>query len=147
MIPRDSITFDNLDAIAAAAFASSREAATAIRQDVIPNVDPRERPRCEHLLSVIENRRIFRPDFPDEVEVVISTVSRRIMEGTRQVEQFIADECHIEGGVLHCCEERTEQADELARALPFLLELRELVLSIQDLLAAEKAIEEFRRRL
>jgi len=42
---------------------------------------------------------------------------------------------------------RTESADELARALPFLLELQELLLAVHDLMHAERALGELRQRL
>jgi hypothetical protein len=147
MISARNVTFDNIDAIAAAAFAVARDATTGLRVDIIPNLPPRERLRCENLIAAIDRRQIFQRNFPDALDVVIETVSKRILEGTTTFEQFFPDEYHVNGGGIIRSQERTEQADGLARALPFLLELQELVLAVHDLMHAERALGELRERL
>ena len=47
------ITYDNIEAIAAAAFAKSRDCITAIRVDMLHNIQPLER-----------GKRCFDPTFP-----------------------------------------------------------------------------------
>ncbi|MFW5655248.1 MAG: hypothetical protein ACOCYW_06320 [Roseicyclus sp.] len=83
--------FFTIDAIAAAAFAFARDAATGLRVEVIPNLPPHERLRCERLIATINRRQIFQRDFPDALDVVIETVSKRIREGTTTFEQFFPD--------------------------------------------------------
>ena len=45
------ITYDNIEAIAAAAFAKSRDCITAIRMDVLHNIQPLERVGFERLIK------------------------------------------------------------------------------------------------
>lgn len=107
MIEPLPLNFEIIESLAAAAFARSRLCATALREDVVPNLKPRERRGAERLISAIDRRHIF-----DE-EPVIEKVSRLIASGATQTEHFIADECHIEGGATLTQTQHSAEAHEL----------------------------------
>lgn len=110
----------------------------SLRVDVLPNLPPRERPRVESLLADIEARQIFEQKTINLLEGVIETVSQRILDGTEEVEGFVADECHVDGGAMVSKRLRSETADDLARALPLLLGLRDSVYSVHDAMHASR---------
>lgn len=140
--------FDTVEVRAADAFAASRDCADALRHDVIPNLQkPRDRRGAERLISAIERQRIFDQDTRNELEGLIETVSRRILDGTTTTEQFVADDCHIDGGGGYMHRQQTEEADALARALPFLLALNDYIHDVFDLMHAIRALDELRQRI
>ena len=106
---------DTIELRAAEAFAAGRNCVSALHQDIIPRLQPRERRGATRLLSAIQQRRIFETETLIELDVLIETVSRRIREGTEHFEQYIPDECAAEGGgtITHC--QRTPDAKALAR--------------------------------
>ncbi len=141
------LAFDNIEIRAAEAFAASRHCAVALRQDVIPYLRPQERPRAERLISVIERQRIFDQGALNEIDGLADLISRRILNGTTTAEQFVADECDIEGGRVLTHEHRTEEADAFARALPLLLELTDCLQDVFDLMHASRALDDLRQRI
>ena len=76
------ITYDNIEAIAAAAFAKSRDCITAIRMDVLHNIQPLERVGFERLIKTIEARQIFKPEILEELDVQMDFLTREIDKGT-----------------------------------------------------------------
>lgn len=139
--------FDNIEFRAAEAFAVSRVCVTALRQDIIPNLQPRERRGAEHMILSIRQRRIFDQETLNELDALIDIVSRRILDGTTTSEQFVADDCHIDGGNVLKHRQRTDEADELSRALPVLLELQNCLHDVFDLMHAARALDELRQRI
>ncbi|ETX12720.1 hypothetical protein OCH239_17505 [Roseivivax halodurans JCM 10272] len=137
------ITYDNIDALAASAFAKSRIAATAIREDVLHNLKPLKRTGSERLLHQIERRRIFDTEMLDEIDVLADLVTRLIQEGTTVIECIDNDECNVSPGVW-TERRRTRAADELGRALIVLYDLQETLYAVHDLMHAERAIEALR---
>lgn len=112
----DLYKLETVEERAAHAFAASRDCVTALNVDIIPNLQPRERSGPKRLISAIESRRIFEQDTLTELDVLIEKVSHRILDGSENVEQFVADECHIDGGGTITHLHRTSDADALARA-------------------------------
>ena len=118
------ITYDNIDALAASAFAKSRIAATAIREDVLHNLKPLKRTGPERLLDRIERRRIFDAEMLNEIDVFANLLARVIQEGTTVIECIDNDACNVSpGGWTE--RRRTRAADELGRALIVLYDLQE----------------------
>lgn len=140
-------TVDTIEVRAAQAFAASRDCVTALNVDVIPNLQPRERSGPKRLLTAIDRRRIFEYDTLTELELLIDQVSRLVSRGSTQVEQFVADDCHIDGGGILKHWQRTPDAEALARALPLLLEFNEALLDVLDMAHALRALDELRRRI
>lgn len=138
------ITYDNIDALAAAAYAQSRLCATALRLDVLPHLKPLDRVAPERLIDAIERRRIFTQDILVEIDALIDRLSRRIEEGTTRVERFDADECNVSAPASWTEARRTRAADELGRAVIVLLQFHETLLAVHDLMHAERAIAELR---
>ncbi|GAW37387.1 hypothetical protein RA2_04470 [Roseovarius sp. A-2] len=136
--------YDDVEGIAIDAFALSRDCVTGLRVDVLPNLAPRERPRVESLLADIEARQIFEQKTINLLEGVIETISQRILDGTDEVEGFVADECHVDGGAVDSKRLRTEVANDLARALPLLLGLRDNVYAAHDAMHAIHAVDKLR---
>ncbi|PQO21986.1 hypothetical protein C2I36_15385 [Rhodobacteraceae bacterium WD3A24] len=135
---------DNIEGIAIDAFATSRDCATGLRVDVLPNLPPSERPRAQALLADIEARRIFERKTLNLLEGVIDTISRRVLDGTEEIEGFHADDCHADGGAMVTQRLRTETADDLARALPLLLALRDSIHAVHDAMHAIHAVDKLR---
>lgn len=144
---QDLQKLETVEERAAQAFAASRDCVTALNVDIIPNLHPRERTGPKRLISAIENRRIFEQDTLTELDVLIEKVSRRILHGSEQIEQFVADECHTDGGGTVTHHHQTFEAEALARALPFLIELKEALLDVQDLMHAIRAVDKLRQRI
>lgn len=137
------ITYENIDALAASAFAKSRDVATAIREDVLHNLEPRERLSPERLLDRIARRRIFDQEILVEIDVLTDRIARHVLKGTSAVEHFDADDCNASrGGWTE--QRRTPEADALSRALMVLYDLQEALLAVHDLMHAERAIEALR---
>ncbi|MEI4232762.1 hypothetical protein [Roseovarius sp. D22-M7] len=130
---------DSIEIRAAEAFAAARRCVTALHQDIIPKLQPRERLGPKRLLSAIEQRRIFETETLIELDVLIEKVSRRIRGGSEHVEQYIADECAAEGGgtITHC--QLTPDAEALARALQRLLAFNQAMLDVHDMALATLA--------
>ena len=147
MIDLLPISFDNIDALAASAFAQSRLCVVALREDIIPHLAPHERRGPERLIAQIERQRIFDDSVMNELDVLIETLTRRIADGTKRTEQFVADECHIEGGGFLMHTERNETAEAFVRAVPFLLVFQETLLGVHDLMQAERALDKLRQRI
>ncbi|ETW10663.1 hypothetical protein ATO8_21031 [Roseivivax marinus] len=137
------LTYDNIDALAASAFAKSRIAATAIREDVLHNLKPLKRTGPERLLHQIERRRIFDTEVLNEIDVLADLITRLIQEGTTVIECFDNDECNVSPGIW-TERRRTRAADELGRALIVLYDLQETLYAVHDLMHAERAIEALR---
>ncbi|WP_375691452.1 hypothetical protein [Pseudooceanicola sp. LIPI14-2-Ac024] len=137
------ITYDNIDALAASAFAKSRDVATAIQEDVLHNLKPLERSGPERLLGRIERRRIFDEETLVEIDVLTDRIARLVQEGTTTVEYVDTDECNVTPAYW-TAQRRTREADELGRALMFLYDLHETLLAVHDLMHAERAIEAMR---
>lgn len=140
-------TSDTIEVRAAEAFAASRDCATALNRDIIPNLQPRERSGPKRLLSAIERRRIFDSGTLIELDVLIERVSRRIHDGSEYFEQYVADECDATGGgtIRHC--QRTPEAEVLARALQVLLVFNQALLDVHDMMHAMRALEQLRQRI
>lgn len=143
----DLYKLETVEERAAHAFAASRDCVTALNVDIIPNLQPRERSGPKRLISAIESRRIFEQDTLTELDVLIEKVSHRILDGSENVEQFVADECHIDGGGTITHLHRTSDADALARALPLLIEFNETLLDVHDLMHAIRAVDKLRQRI
>jgi hypothetical protein len=136
--------YEDIEGIAIDAFALSRDCVTGLRVDVLPNLPPRERPRVERLLADIEARQIFEQKTTNLLEGVIETISQRILDGTDEVAVFVADECHVDGGAVDSKRLRTDAANDLARALPLLLGLRDSVYAVHDAMHAIHAVDKLR---
>ncbi|SFO34350.1 hypothetical protein SAMN04487859_12915 [Roseovarius lutimaris] len=141
------ITYENLETLAASAFALSRLCATALRADVIHHLKPDQRRGAERLLQEISARRIFDEGLLDEINLLIDRMSRLIVDGTTKVEIYQADECHNDGGGNWHETRRNEQAEDLSRALSVLLGLQEALYGVQDLMQAERALADLRRHI
>ena len=96
---------------------------------------------------MIGRQRIFNEATLNQLEGLIDIVSRRILDGTTTAEQFVADECHVDGGGTHTHQERTAEAEALSRALPCLIDLREHLHAVFDLMHAIRALDELRQRI
>lgn len=143
----DTHTCDTIEGRAAQAFAASRDCVTALNTDIIPNLQPRERSGPKRLIAAIEHRRIFDKETLSELDVLIEKVFRLILDGSTNVEQFVADECHTDGGGTITQLHRAPEAEALARALPFLLEFNQALLDVHDLMHAIRAVDELRQRI
>src|SRR5690554_2153261 len=89
------LSYDNIDSLAASALAASRDCATALREDVIPNFKPQERLGPQRLLRAIDHRTIFSKETLIEIEVLIEKMSGKILAGTTTIQRFDADECNV----------------------------------------------------
>lgn len=142
-----SVNPDIVEMRAADAFAASRDCAYELRRDVIPNLGPHERRGAQHLVSRIDSQRIFDQEALNDLDAVIEAVKRRIDDGTTTVEQFTADVCHIDGGAVQTHRHRTADSEALVLALPFLLDLRDSIHEVFDVMHAIRAVDELRQRI
>lgn len=133
------ITYDNIDALAASAFAKSRLVATALREDVLHNLEPLDRRKSERLLDRIARRRIFDEEALAEIDGLSDRIVGLIQAGTTEVAHYENDECNV-SPAYWTSQRRTRAADELGRALMVLFDLQETLLAVHDLMHAERAI-------
>jgi hypothetical protein len=89
------ITYDNIDALAASAFAKSRDCLTAIQTDVLHNIKPMERAGFKRLVDAIEARQIFTQKMLEDLDVQIDFLTREIAKGTTVHQHRDYDECDI----------------------------------------------------
>jgi hypothetical protein len=141
------ITYDNIDALAASAFAKSRDCLTAIQLDILHNIKPMERVGFQRLVDAIENRQIFTQKMVDELDVQIDFLTREIAKGTTVHQHYDYDECNVSAPA--CWQEKhtTERASELGRAIIMFLDLNETLQAVHDLMHAETALSELRQSL
>ena len=141
------INYDKIEAIGASAFAKSRECITAIRMDVLHNIQPLERLGFERLIKAIEARRIFTPEILEELDVQMDFLTREIDKGTTVHQRYDYDECNVSAPA--CWQERqtTERADELGRAMIMFFDLHETLQAVHDLMHAQEALTELRQSL
>lgn len=141
------ITYDNIDALAASAFAKSRDCITAIREDVLHNVKPLDRVGFERLVSAIERRQIFTQDILEELDVQMDRLTNLVGNGTTWHQHFDYDECNVSAPDSWQETRRTQQAQDLGRAFIVLFDLHETLLAVHDLMHAETALSELRQTL
>lgn len=139
-------TSSTVENLAAEALSVARVAATAIREDVLHRLAPRERTGPERLLRMLEARKIFEVTTLDHLNALESKLAARIIEGTSMVERFEGGEGNV--SPISWREPRlTEEADGLSNALTIILELIFLLEITHDRLAAEAAVEVLRQSL
>lgn len=141
------ITYDNIDALAASAFAKSRDCLTAIQLDILHNIKPMERVGFQRLVDAIENRKIFTQEMVDELDVQIDVLSRHIESGTTVLSHVDYDECNVSAPACWNEARQTQQAQDCARAFFILLDLLETLMAVHDLMHAETALSELRQTL
>lgn len=139
------ITYDNIEALVASAFAKSRTSATAIREDVLHHLKPQHRSGPQRLLRAIDQRKIHTETVMREVEWLIDTITRQVQDGTTHIERYDSDESCISDHPVWTEKRRTEGADDLCRAIPVLLDFHETLMAVQDLLHAEKVVSGLRQ--
>ncbi|MGK7654966.1 hypothetical protein ACSQ76_22015 [Roseovarius sp. B08] len=146
MINQLPVTFENIEGIAAEAFADARICATALREDVVPNLARMERKAPERLIKAIETGQIFDDETLVELDVLINKLSRRIADGTTQVERvddhpycFSEDPSWTET-------HRTCVAEDMSRALTVLLSFHASLQAVHDLMNAQRELEKMRQR-
>ncbi|WP_353475488.1 hypothetical protein PVT71_18155 [Salipiger sp. H15] len=139
-------TSSTVENLAAEALSVARVAATAIREDVLHRLAPRERTGPERLLRMLEARKIFEVTTLDHLNALESKLAARIIEGTLMVERFEGGEGNV--SPISSREPRlTEEADGLSNALSIILELIFLLEITHDRLAAEAAVEALHQSL
>ena len=139
-------TASTVEDLAAEALAMARIVATAIREDVLHRLAPRERTGPERLLRMMDAREIFDAPALDHLASLERRLVDRITEGTFMVDRFEGGEGNV-SPVLWQEPRVTEEADALSNALAVILELNFFLEAIQDRLAAEAAIEALRQAL
>lgn len=140
-----TLTYDNIDSLAAGAFAKSRDCETAIRVDLMHNLKPQDRNAAGRVLSAIKRRNIFDKELVIELDVLMEKIEQLIQDGTTTVERFDADESNVSAPAIWTEQRRTRQAEELSRALLFIWTFHETLLAVHDLMSAERAIEKLRQ--
>mgnify|MGYP003652714528 CR=1 FL=1 len=141
------IPYDNIDAIAASAFARSRDCVTAIREDVLHNVKPLDRVGFERLLGAIERRQIFTQDILVELEVQLDCLEALIHQGTTYQEMFDNDPCNVSTTNSWQETRMTDKAKDIGRAFLVLFDFYHTLLAVHDLMHAETALSELRQTL
>ena len=141
------ITYDNIEAIAAAAFPKSRDCVTAIRLDVLHNIQPLKRVGFERLIKAIEARQIFKPEILEELDVQMDFLTREIGKGTTVHQHRDYDECNVSAPACWQETRTTERADELGRAMIMFFELYETLQAVHDLMHAQDALDALRQTL
>lgn len=141
------VIFENIEGIAAEAFAHARICATALCEDVIPNLGRMERTGPERLIKTIRNGHIFDNETLVELDVLINKLSHLIADDTTVVERvddhpfcFSAQPSWTEA-------HRTRETEDMARALTVLLFFQASLHSVHDLMQAERELEKMRQRL
>ncbi|MGL4240731.1 MAG: hypothetical protein ACRCTI_06420 [Beijerinckiaceae bacterium] len=76
------ISYDNVDVLAASAFAKSRDCAIAIRHDVLRRLPPPDRTGLNRLLGAIERREIFDAAFLTGIDELLGAIEQMMMAGT-----------------------------------------------------------------
>lgn len=109
------ITYDNIEAIAAAAFAKSRDCIKAIQMDVLHNIRPLDRVGFERLIKIIEARQIFKPEILEELDVQMDFITREIDKSTTVHQHRDDDECNVLAPACSQETRTTERANELGR--------------------------------
>ena len=140
-------TYDNIEAIAASAFAKSRDCLTAIRMDVLHNIKPMERVGFQRLVDAIEARQIFTQKMLEELDVQIDFLTREIDKGTTVHQHRDYDECNVSAPACWQETRTTEPAKELGRAMIMFLDLNDTLQTVHDLMHAEIALSELRQSL
>jgi|AntRauTorckE5430_2_1112549.scaffolds.fasta_scaffold25584_2 hypothetical protein len=141
------IVYDNIDTLAASAFAKSRDCITAIREDVLHNVKPLDRVGFERLMSAMERRQIFTQDILVELDVQMDCITHLIDRGTTLHERFDSSESNVSAPSCWHEARQTQQAQDLGRAFIVLFDLHETLLAVHDLMHAETALSELRQAL
>jgi hypothetical protein len=141
------ITYDNIEAIAAAGFAKSRDCITAIRMDVLHNIQPLERVGFERLIKLIEARQIFKPEILEELDVQMDFLTCEIDKGTTVHQHRDYDECNVSAPACWQETQTTQRADELGRAMIMFFELYETLQAVHDLMHAQEALDALRQSL
>lgn len=140
------LSYDNIDSLAASALAASRDCATALREDVIPNLTGQERLGPQRLIRAIDHRMIFSKETLVEIDVLIEKLSTKVLAGTTTVQRFDADESNVSAPACWQETKRTREAEDLGRALVVLLDLQHMVHAVNDLMDAERIISDLRQR-
>jgi hypothetical protein len=98
------------DALAASAFAKSRDCFMAIQLDILHNIKPMERVGFQRLVDAIEIRKIFIQEMVDELDVQIDALSPHIEGGTTVLSHVDYDECNVSAPACWNEARRTQQA-------------------------------------
>lgn len=141
------ITYDNIDALAASAYAKSRDCITAIREDVLHNVKPLDRVGFERLVSAIERRQIFTKEILVELDVQMECLEVSINSGMTWQEHYDNDECNVSAPSRWHEPHLTQTSRDLGRAFLVLFDFYHTLLAVHDLMHAETALSELRQSL
>ncbi|MGG7644774.1 hypothetical protein ACQ5SP_08230 [Rhodovulum sp. YNF3179] len=140
------LTYDHIDTLAASAFAQARSCAEVLREEVIPRIGTADAETAERVVSAIERRQVFDEAVLADIDLLVDTLTGYIEAGTTAANQVIADEHHIEGGVVLTRTRRTRDAEALARAVSGIDGLRQTLLGVHDAMHAERALADMRKR-
>jgi hypothetical protein len=141
------ISYDNIEALGASAFATARDCVTVIQQHVLHNIEPLKRVGFERLIKAIEARQILTQEMLVELDVQICFLIRQIDAGTTQHEMYDNDECNVSNSRSWVETHLTQRAHDLNTAVRVLISLQNKANSIQDLLHADEAITELRETI
>lgn len=136
---------EDVDALAASAFALARDCDIAIREDVLHNLGPLERTGPGRVLRAIEHHNIFDRELLVEIDVLMGKLDQLIAAGTTEVWHFDASENNVSAPDAWKEHHRNHQAGELSRALVTIRGFRNALLAVHDLMHAERAIERLRQ--
>lgn len=140
---KDLDQYRDLEALAALAFAKARWALTALEQDVLPHLDPSERPEADRLHAALAARELFERDLVAEIDTLLDRLAMRIEEGTRTVECVDNDPCNVSPAVW-TEKHRDAQARDLGRASMVIFDLLETLRAVHDRVDSERAIAALR---
>lgn len=134
------LRLDLLDQHVAEAIGAARIADTAIGTNIIPNLSHLKRAHPQDVRKLLGPDRLFEKRTLVDVDVLVDTVERTILGRTTVETVYDASPENVSvGGWTHT--ERDQQAKDLYLALPVVLDLRERLQDIRDLLATRSVLE------
>jgi len=134
------LRLDNLDQFVAEAIAAARFADTALAEDIIPYLPTMHRPFAKGVRNLTGPDRLFEVKTLPDLEALIELMERAIANGT--IEETVYDNSpenvSCDGWTRR---QRDEAAEALSRGLIVILELRDMLHAVQDLLATRRVLE------
>lgn len=110
--------------ICPSAYAKSRDCITAIKLDILHNIEPTRRPGFDRLIKAFKARKIFTEDMLVELDVRIDFLERETGKCTTKHERHDEyDECNVSGSRSWTQKRMTRKTTELGCAVIMLLEL------------------------